>query len=249
MPRKRRSGYDMQRDWKEKWRADEARSQKMEAEYPNVEEILIESTFHDMDRGTTFTRDPRRFRPEGHAFFDLACPYRECVRGGFLLNSIVRELVSARKTEGFGELHCEGWQDPERVGQHGRLAELLGPFLGIHNQLWPFQLADELRPQLRLGSPACYLRTESRCGCARQDHATRRHRGPAQKLTPRHSPMLVRLSSENAVHLSLPIALVSRRRCVSGTGQRLFRWSHKRGIPSPPVIFLLTPNTIWGTVR
>jgi hypothetical protein len=52
------------------------------------------------------------------ALFHIACPFRECVTGGFYLDPAVRDVVRAQATSASGERVCQGWENLERVGKH-----------------------------------------------------------------------------------------------------------------------------------
>jgi hypothetical protein len=88
--------------------------------FPNVKTIKIKKVFVDFDDNREFTKEPVVWNIplDRHAIFDIECPMWECVDGGFDLTDVINNMVKDHKTTEEGVQRCEGWQDPERVGQH-----------------------------------------------------------------------------------------------------------------------------------
>ena len=85
--------------------------------FPGVEAVRINLTFDDPEKVGKPQPKQLTFGPEQKAFFDIACPFRECVRGGFDLGPAVRDVVRAQATSAHGERVCQGWENPERFGE------------------------------------------------------------------------------------------------------------------------------------
>ncbi|MBC8549968.1 MAG: hypothetical protein H8D23_09980 [Candidatus Brocadiales bacterium] len=97
--------------------------------FPDIKEIAFEFKFDDPD-GPTISPNYKpsyssvKLLPQNLALFRFECENRECVKGGFYLREEIKDMVQAHKSESSGQLICQGWQDPEREGQHRCLLEL-----------------------------------------------------------------------------------------------------------------------------
>ena len=96
----------------------ETRRQYIEEKYPNVAELKIKSRFEDGDGVCQPKEQERVFKSTQRAYFDLPCPFKECVHGGFDLLGAVDDAVRAGQLESSGTAICMGWQDRERVNKH-----------------------------------------------------------------------------------------------------------------------------------
>jgi len=92
--------------------------------YPQLKHLTIDMTFREPDWGDSPHPQQRSFDPNSNAFFELECPYVECVRGGFNLSAAVDELIQRGEKESSGSLLCQGWQDRERIGQYRCLLKM-----------------------------------------------------------------------------------------------------------------------------
>lgn len=92
----------------------------MREAFPTVGTVRIDLTFEDFDQREKIPARPGalRFTPEDKAFFELKCPFRECVEGGFDFESAVREAIRTGQAAATDSKTCEGWQDQERIGKY-----------------------------------------------------------------------------------------------------------------------------------
>lgn len=86
--------------------------------FSGVASIKIQLSFEDPDGREGPESRELNYSPDSTAFFELDCPYHECIMGGFDFSAPVREAVRQRETVE-GELSCPGWQDRERINKHG----------------------------------------------------------------------------------------------------------------------------------
>jgi hypothetical protein len=91
----------------------------MSESYPDVASITIDVKLTDPD-GWAGNPAPTQltFTPDQKAFFQMQCPYRECVRGGFDFSKGVSQAVADPAGRSAGYELCNGWQDEERIGKH-----------------------------------------------------------------------------------------------------------------------------------
>ena len=97
----------------------EYQSPMIKDEFSEVAHIRISLTFKDFDERKGPVPRELNYSPESRAFFELKCPYWECVMGGFNFSAPVREAVRARLACPKGTERCPGWQDRERINKHG----------------------------------------------------------------------------------------------------------------------------------
>lgn len=88
-------------------------------EFPDVVSIRIRLTFEDIDKQSHPEARELNYGPSSRAFFELSCPYRECVMGGFAFSAAVRGAIQSRLVHATGTASCPGWQDRERIRKHG----------------------------------------------------------------------------------------------------------------------------------
>ena len=86
--------------------------------YPLVKEITFEFHYHDPDGLEEDSEKIYHRLPNNYAYFQFECLYKECVGGGFDLNSEVNGMLRNREVVISGNKTCQGWQDKERVGQN-----------------------------------------------------------------------------------------------------------------------------------
>jgi hypothetical protein len=121
MPRRRRDVYQQQRELRS---SSYSNARILGEEYPDVEEIVIELTFFDPDEMDPPDSQRKILIPSQRSYFEITCPFRECINGGFNLTSVVSTLISDRRREELGTSYCQGWQDQERVNKHRCLLKL-----------------------------------------------------------------------------------------------------------------------------
>jgi hypothetical protein len=90
----------------------------MKDRYPQVAVLTLELTYEDPDAWSQTHVVTRVREPKHSASFKLACPQRECVRGGHNLTDVIRTLIHNGEHEAAGEMVCMGWQDQERVNHY-----------------------------------------------------------------------------------------------------------------------------------
>lgn len=86
--------------------------------YPNVERIVINLSFQDFDEKCNPSPKQLVFTPESKAFFEIECPFWECVLGGFAFSLHVRQCIESKTNSISGESKCSGWQDQERINKN-----------------------------------------------------------------------------------------------------------------------------------
>ncbi len=96
----------------------ESYAQTIAAEYPGVRSIRIAVRFKDADGQCDPEPQTRTYSPGMKAFFEIRCPFRECVLGGFDFGGAVAVAVRQRQSKASGEAACSGWQDRERINKH-----------------------------------------------------------------------------------------------------------------------------------
>ena len=95
--------------------------------HPQLAKLTVDMSFRRYS-GDPSDHDPdpkqELYAPESKAFFELECPHRECVDGGFDLSSVVSKMVAENETEASGMITCQGWQDESRIGKHKCMLEM-----------------------------------------------------------------------------------------------------------------------------
>ena len=85
--------------------------------YPKVKSIKIKAVFTDPDDNNKFEKE-YSWDSEIKALFEIDCPYRECVRGGFDISNLIKQAVESDQNKISGEFTCQGWQDKNRINKH-----------------------------------------------------------------------------------------------------------------------------------
>lgn len=86
--------------------------------FSEVKNIRIELTFKDEDMQCDPNPRELNYTPTNNAFFELPCPFRECVRGGFDFSGEIHAMIHSHETGTKGYKLCGGWQDAERIGKN-----------------------------------------------------------------------------------------------------------------------------------
>lgn len=94
------------------------RSHLLREKYPEVTGLVIKMSFKDYDERSNHKPEQMEFSQESKAFFKIACPYYECVSGGFDFSSAIDELVTSHLDKLDGTITCQGWQDKERINKN-----------------------------------------------------------------------------------------------------------------------------------
>ncbi len=97
----------------------EQESRLVGEEFSRTHKIQIELVFEDYDNQCHPKPGQMEYSIKSKSFFELKCPFHECVMGGFDLSAAVRQAISARLTHATGSTKCSGWQDRDRIGKHG----------------------------------------------------------------------------------------------------------------------------------
>lgn len=87
-------------------------------EFPDVVHIRINLTFEDFDEKCDPKPVELNYSPESRSFFELKCPYWECVMGGFNFSAPVQKAVREQLPNLKGTEKCGGWQDRERINKN-----------------------------------------------------------------------------------------------------------------------------------
>ena len=98
-----------ERDWS---------SLKLSELYADVQELRAELHFTPHDPPSTPLNSSEAWNPDDRAFFEIQCPDRECICGGFDLSGAIGQAVKDHRTSVQGRLGCDGWQDTERYRKH-----------------------------------------------------------------------------------------------------------------------------------
>ncbi|TET46102.1 hypothetical protein E3J62_05305 [candidate division TA06 bacterium] len=102
----------------------------LKEKFPQLASLVIEMTFQEPDWGSNPSPRQENYGPGSKAFFEMTCPYVECISGGFNLSSAVSKLVASGEIESSGFLTCHGWQDRERVNKHRCLLKMEYKIIG-----------------------------------------------------------------------------------------------------------------------
>lgn len=116
MPSKKK--VDLQKIHEERREERENRAQTVNQKFSGIDKIEILLTFEDPDQHCTPNPQTIKYKPQDKAFFEVKCPFSDCIQGGFDLSSHVEKCISQRGIAHEGDILCLGWQDAERVGQH-----------------------------------------------------------------------------------------------------------------------------------
>ena len=96
-----------------------SRAETLKKRFPQLSRLKIDMSFEDYEEEKD-SPSPKQeeYGPDSKAFFELKCPYTECIDGGFKLSAAVSEMVTKNETEASGTIVCHGWQDRERFRQY-----------------------------------------------------------------------------------------------------------------------------------
>lgn len=76
--------------------------------YPSIQEVGIEMRFNDPERRLTPSPQRRTYMADMRAHFDFLCPLKDCVDGGYALNTAIHQSLSKRGATRTGKLSCQG---------------------------------------------------------------------------------------------------------------------------------------------
>jgi hypothetical protein len=103
---------------KEQRYAREYQAQPIDKVFPGVNGIRIDITFRDYDEKCHPEPKQLTYVPQSKAFFEIECPFYECVLGGFNFSIDVKKCVENKRSMIKGESICQGWQDEERIHRY-----------------------------------------------------------------------------------------------------------------------------------
>ena len=78
------------------------------ADHAGVEEVAIELAFRDPEGKQNPSPRGMTYASEMHAFFQFACPMRDCVEGGFDANLDLQPALKKRHDGHTGTVSCHG---------------------------------------------------------------------------------------------------------------------------------------------
>jgi hypothetical protein len=76
--------------------------------YPGVSGIVIHMTYYKKAADPVLMVRTVNFFPSSHAFFNLECMIKDCVKGGLDFTKIIANLIKKRKKSGNGKIVCSG---------------------------------------------------------------------------------------------------------------------------------------------
>jgi hypothetical protein len=86
--------------------------------YPGIAQVKISIEFDSSECFCVLEPQQLDFRASDRAYFQVRCPLRECVSGGFDFSRSVREAIESESGSASGRIICQGWQDRERINQN-----------------------------------------------------------------------------------------------------------------------------------
>jgi hypothetical protein len=107
----------------------------MQESFPSIAALSINMDFENPDWGGNPSPRQQHYNPKDKAFFEIQCPFRECVKGGFDLTGVVAKLVIDRLEETSGTFTCQGWQDRERIGRHQCLLRIKYKITAVYKDI------------------------------------------------------------------------------------------------------------------
>ena len=93
--RKQRKRLDVVAQHKQAYFFRESRARTVSEEFPNVKQVHIHVKFQAPDWGSSPEPAEWSYSPRSKAFFEMECPHRECVTGGFDFSSTIRTSVKS----------------------------------------------------------------------------------------------------------------------------------------------------------
>lgn len=76
--------------------------------HPGIQEVGVEMRFRDPEGRLTPSPQRRVFMEEMRAHFDFLCPLKDCVDGGFALNTAIQPSLSRSGPGRSGKVSCQG---------------------------------------------------------------------------------------------------------------------------------------------
>ncbi|MBA3071254.1 MAG: hypothetical protein FP829_03685 [Nitrospirae bacterium] len=80
----------------------------MSERYPNVASVIVAMNYYNGSSGQVIMQRTVNFFPNSNAYFKMECMKRDCIDGGFNLESVITKIIKDRLKSGKGELVCAG---------------------------------------------------------------------------------------------------------------------------------------------
>lgn len=80
----------------------------MSERYPNVASVIVAMNYYSGSSGQVIMQRTVNFFPNSNTYFKMECMKRDCVDGGFNLESVIAKMVKGRLKSAKGELACAG---------------------------------------------------------------------------------------------------------------------------------------------
>ena len=90
----------------------------MSERYPNVASVIVAMNYHSGNSEQVIMQRTVNFFPNSNTYFKMECMKRDCIDGGFNLESVIAKMVKGRLKSAKGELACAGKDFPghARIG-------------------------------------------------------------------------------------------------------------------------------------
>lgn len=99
---------DQFRQQQESWRRAYAEALSLRERFPQVEQLVLEMAFTDLQAFGTYSAQMRSISAPAKAFFAIACPRTLCLDGGFDLDAVVVDMLARGAAASAGTLECQG---------------------------------------------------------------------------------------------------------------------------------------------
>lgn len=80
----------------------------MSERYPNVASVIVAMNYYHGNTAQAIMQRTVNFFPNSNTYFKMECMKRDCIDGGFNLESVIAEMMKGRLKSGKGELVCAG---------------------------------------------------------------------------------------------------------------------------------------------
>ncbi len=84
----------------------------MSERYPNVASVIVAMNYYNGSSGQVIMQRTVNFFPNSNAYFKMECMKRDCIDGGFNLESVISKMMKDCLKSGKGELVCAGKDSP-----------------------------------------------------------------------------------------------------------------------------------------
>lgn len=80
----------------------------MSERYPNVASVIVAMNYYNGSSDQVIMQRTVNFFPNSNTYFKMECMKRDCIDGGFNLESVIAKMVKGCLKSGKGELACAG---------------------------------------------------------------------------------------------------------------------------------------------